>query len=65
MTLAVLVDLSGSFVPRDLGDGPVAMLYVGIRRAVLFGFVPLAVVLVVFAIARHATVSRLAIGASA
>lgn len=48
VTLAVLVDLSGSFVPRDLGDGPVAMLYVGIRRAVLFGFVPLAVVLVVF-----------------
>jgi CAAX amino terminal protease family. len=51
MTFALLFDRSGTFIPNDIagtGRGPMAMLVLGFERAILFGLVPLAVVLVGF-----------------
>ena len=50
VTLAVLFDFSRTFIPDDivgLGRAPDALRYVAIERLVLFGLVPLAVVVLV------------------
>ena len=50
VTLAVLFDFSRTFIPDDivrLGRAPEAIRYVAIERLVLFGLVPLAVVVLV------------------
>jgi len=50
MTFALLFDHSGTFIPNGAGAGrgPTAMLVLGFERAILFGLVPLAVVLLGF-----------------
>jgi membrane protease YdiL (CAAX protease family) len=51
VTLVLLVDISWTFLPDELaalGRSPIAMRVVALERALLFGLVPLAVVLLVF-----------------
>jgi membrane protease YdiL (CAAX protease family) len=51
VTFALLFDHAGTFIPTDVagsGRGAGAMLVIGFERAILFGLVPLAIVLLVF-----------------
>lgn len=51
VTLVLLLDYSRTFLPDDvlaLGRSPAAMRFIAIERAVLFGLLPLLVVVVVF-----------------
>jgi len=51
VTVVLLFDFSRTFIPhivQDLGRAPEAMRYQALERVILFGFVPLAVVLLLF-----------------